>query len=501
MNQDDGQVLSPYRPGSERVYRPTWDVNLALGLCILALGAGAGVLTWIGLTAPSGSPLISLVLATVCLAAGGLLLFSTFKWATVLYPDRIEKRGPFGASTMRKADIAGYWRRQPRYGPPIMRLAAKRADLKSLSVYVFGRDPAFDQWFHDIPDLDAADLAAANSRLMADPAFGATPAERQSRLALFKRIALGFNITSATIGAWAWFFPRPYALSVVAAMAVTPAMLALAWWSKGGISIGGGKTDPRPNVGVGLLASVVLGLRALDTPIIDWEPALLAGLVIGAGVIWGIFTLDLKSDGPKLGIFAMAPIAIAYGWSMVVVVDRIADLARPTMAQTVVLDKWVRHGKSTTWNAQLAPWGPLPKATTISVTPAIYSEIAQGQTVCLRLHRGALAMRWYVMTPCPGLPPQKPGQVAAPLAEAMARLYPDDALRHNIAGRTRFTCTVGADGKLIDCSILSEDPPGHGFGDATLRLTKLFQVPSVSRDGKPTVGHAFARTVQWRLPQ
>ena len=46
----------------------------------------------------------------------------------------------------------------------------------------------------------------------------------------------------------------------------------------------------------------------------------------------------------------------------------------------------------------------------------------------------------------------------------------------NISGRTTIKCTVTASGSLTDCSVTAETPPDYGFGDAALKLTRLFKV-------------------------
>jgi TonB family protein len=44
------------------------------------------------------------------------------------------------------------------------------------------------------------------------------------------------------------------------------------------------------------------------------------------------------------------------------------------------------------------------------------------------------------------------------------------------SGSAKLQCTVMADGSLQNCSVMSEDPPGKGFGEAALASAKTAHV-------------------------
>jgi protein TonB len=95
-----------------------------------------------------------------------------------------------------------------------------------------------------------------------------------------------------------------------------------------------------------------------------------------------------------------------------------------------------------------------------------------------------------------------PQSLSAPPPSAptdMAALYPNRAQRMNVEGRVTFQCIANLDGTLSDCSIVSEDPPGYGFGDATLKLTHLFRARPEALNGAPIAGRVFRKTVVWKL--
>lgn len=53
--------------------------------------------------------------------------------------------------------------------------------------------------------------------------------------------------------------------------------------------------------------------------------------------------------------------------------------------------------------------------------------------------------------------------------------YPQQALQQGLEGQVRLACTLTED-RALDCAVQSETPAGAGFGDAALRLSRLYVV-------------------------
>jgi periplasmic protein TonB len=79
-------------------------------------------------------------------------------------------------------------------------------------------------------------------------------------------------------------------------------------------------------------------------------------------------------------------------------------------------------------------------------------------------------------------------------------LYPSRAEQREMEGRVVIDCTVAADGRIA-CTVASEDPPGWGFGEATLRVSRRFRVAPQTADGTPTAGGTFRKTIRWQRPR
>ena len=94
-----------------------------------------------------------------------------------------------------------------------------------------------------------------------------------------------------------------------------------------------------------------------------------------------------------------------------------------------------------------------------------------------------------------------PDWLRRPSADEVARYYPDRALRLETEGRATLSCTVSAKGTLGNCSILSEDPNDMGFGDAAMKLSKLFKMRPMSKDGQPVDGGSVRIPLRFTLPK
>ena len=111
-----------------------------------------------------------------------------------------------------------------------------------------------------------------------------------------------------------------------------------------------------------------------------------------------------------------------------------------------------------------------------------------------------------IAPPAPPAPPRpsiitNPDWLRKPGGEDVARYYPDRAQRLERSGRATITCQVRANGTVTNCRIVSEDPPDMGFGDAAVRLSRLFKMRPQTRDGSPVEGASVTIPIAFRLPE
>lgn len=70
-----------------------------------------------------------------------------------------------------------------------------------------------------------------------------------------------------------------------------------------------------------------------------------------------------------------------------------------------------------------------------------------------------------------------------------------------VSGRATISCTVNARGGLDGCNIISEDPSDMGFGDAAMRMSKLFRMRPKTTDGQPVDGGTVRIPLRFVLPK
>lgn len=83
----------------------------------------------------------------------------------------------------------------------------------------------------------------------------------------------------------------------------------------------------------------------------------------------------------------------------------------------------------------------------------------------------------------PGLDPTR-----MPTREDLVPLYPTKAATERKDGTAMMSCRVMRDGVLSACWIISEVPPGYGFGQAAIALSKLLKGRPATLNGQPIDG-------------
>lgn len=94
-----------------------------------------------------------------------------------------------------------------------------------------------------------------------------------------------------------------------------------------------------------------------------------------------------------------------------------------------------------------------------------------------------------------------PDWARRPGGDDLARYYPDAAARQEIGGRSTVLCQVTGEGWLELCRVETETPVDMGFGDASLKLTRLFRLRPLTGDGRPVEGFTIRLPIVWSVPE
>ena len=96
-----------------------------------------------------------------------------------------------------------------------------------------------------------------------------------------------------------------------------------------------------------------------------------------------------------------------------------------------------------------------------------------------------------VTSPAPAEPFDETPRLPAPPPPGsdLERYYPQRARDQGIEGSAVIECALGADGRLSACTVVSETPPGSGFGQASIRAAAKFRMKARARSrGRSVAG-------------
>jgi hypothetical protein len=359
-------------PGYPRTYRASfgWKVfGLVFG-SLLALGGAALVLFTPRLNREPAGELVIGLTGLLFALWGGYVFVGVLRSRLLLLSDRIEIHGTI-----------------------LTRSLARPAKIDQ----TLKLDDAFFEWLDGFPCLDVIDQMHAEEEIANDPNLGATTDERLAVLNNWKRFAWWITLIGIVASLWGFVYPRPYAPVVLGLMLLPLLCLVLVVRSKGILRVDQYKNDPRPTAAMGImLPPFALAMRALtDFYIVHWTEALWLTMVVALSFGCAAARADSTVLRNRGGLIALAFIAITYGYGAGLVANGIFDRSAPITYEATVLDKRISHGKITSYQLKLNPWGSKQLGSTVAVEPSIFKVIEPGDTVILWVRHGALGVQWY----------------------------------------------------------------------------------------------------------
>lgn len=352
----------------------------------------------------------------------GSLLFSLWACArvirarTLLFSDRVERRGMFMSKDMQRSDVLGYVITKER----TIRLVDRRHRGRGLTVSPHVRDnPAWIAWLNTLPDLDVQDAAAEDAALLQDARLGEGPTERRSVMRRLRHAGGVATALSFAAAGWLILSPGPHGLAVAINVLIPVLALVAAWRWPGAVDL----TSEEGRLATGaahiwMMPSLALCLSALsDFVVIDRTASYLVALAVMAfpwvsfqalcpparrGIAWGLISL-----------FGLS----AWGWGGAVLVNRTLDLRPPVLVHATVLHRWERSRRRARTRSRFVSVETTGRVSEvierIPISAARYARTEVQSTMCLELFPGALGLRYVVPADCPGMDERLQGDVFA----------------------------------------------------------------------------------------
>lgn len=85
-----------------------------------------------------------------------------------------------------------------------------------------------------------------------------------------------------------------------------------------------------------------------------------------------------------------------------------------------------------------------------------------------------------------------------PSAADFRDTYPVAALANGVEGYVTLLCTITGERKL-ECAVETETPPEQGFGQAALRLSRLYVVRTVEEEPRAVIGSQVRVPIRYVL--
>lgn len=255
------------------------------------------------------------------------------------------------------------------------------------------------------PDLDYKEAEESFQEVLQNNNFGFTEQERLDRFDKVKRITIILNWSGGIAAAWAFFWPQPYEIAILA-VAIIPllALVALKLY-RGLVRIDEKKNNAFPSVFAALfLPAMALMLRALmDYNIFEYNRMWILVVPIGIGLtalmLIGQNEFDWQKRRDVFSAVGLAILAFVYAYGLVISTNCTFDNRSATAFDSQILNKSISRGKTTTYYFELAPWGPQPEVTDAEVDRETYEQLEVGDSVEVLLLKGRWGIPWYVVRP------------------------------------------------------------------------------------------------------
>ncbi|HWY06673.1 MAG TPA: hypothetical protein VNY24_07405 [Candidatus Acidoferrales bacterium] len=404
LYQDEPPVFNPAL--YPRAYKPSIGYLLFLvttGLLCAAGGIAGMYYFGTGHEMTSVRSQLALVVLSFLFLLLGIYLNTAVLTSRLIFgPDFIEVKDFLSSKLLRRSDIAGYRILPTQYISTLV-FQPKAAERKKLKIPLYFRtDAEFGGWFIDIPNLDHEDLGQSMAELEAVVARDTTGIDAtEERIVAAYRTAKILNWAAGIASVWAWIYPNPYPLAMLAAGVLPFIAIVLLARSNGLYQIEGRRNDARPSLaGAFIFPSCALAFRTIqDLHFLEWKPLLLATLALAVLLTIFLAQSDPHFHNRRVAAISMLFIGAMFSYGAIAQFDVLADRSAPATYQTQVLGKHADNGRTTTYYLRVAPWGPRHDPDEIAVSHALYSAISPGQPVSIHLYSGALHLPWFSVSP------------------------------------------------------------------------------------------------------
>jgi len=230
------------------------------------------------------------------------------------------------------------------------------------------------------------------------------PSESSRQLDRAKKFARTINSIGLALAIWAMFFPRPNPVMILLLFIPPLIAVGLATRSRGLYQITAFRGDVRPDLSMCFLgcgtALCVRALRDINIYPLYWTTIITCAVFVGGLLTLLVVSMDAKTREGGWALILVG--ASVFGYGAIGEADVLLDGSIPKTSEVLVFSKYSNsHARGPAmWHLHVAKWGPFAASTDVSVPGPLYQCISAGQTVCIKVYRGALNIPWYDVAIC-----------------------------------------------------------------------------------------------------
>jgi hypothetical protein len=350
---------------------------------------------------------LTVLLILVPVSLGGTAMFTyglieTIKGRFIIASNSVSRISMFGRRTLDFQQIKGF-----RYGSNYIHIISNSKDKKSIKIttYIEKSSQILEWLANNFIELDSHEAEQEEREILTDNEFGINSQTREYRLIEARRAAKYINIIGGLVGAWLWFFPTPYSLSLSVGMILPAIAFISIYVYRGLIRFDEKKNSAHPSIIYGFLfPSAGLVIRAImDYEILDyknlWIVISVSTIALTSLLIVGTKEIKFTKLIDYFTTLSLAGLILSYSFGTYTVSNCLFDKSEPEIFKSEVIDKEISSGKTTIYYLTLKPWGPRDKIERVSVTRDEYEASDKGDTVDIYLRQGLLKTPWfYIVT-------------------------------------------------------------------------------------------------------
>lgn len=328
-------------------------------------------------------------------------VIDTYKSRLIIEEDKIISKSALSNRELRFEEIKGY-----RFNDQYIFIEPFDREQKKIKIsqYVGGYKEILNWVSQTFPDLDEQTAKEEEEGILGDENLGHTKESRAEKLLKARHRARVLNIAGGAVGAWVFFYPSPYQISLLVAIILPIIVLLVSKFSDGLIRMKEIKKSAYPHVVFAFIfPAMAMVLRALlDYNILDfsrvWPLTILLTIVLSLVLSYKQTEFSFRKNEDIFYLIFLMLFFFAYSYGAVIHVNCYYDDSQPEHYTTTVLDKKISTGKTTTYQLKLAPWQKQAEAEEIDVSKDLYDRTETSDEIGIDIRKGKLHIPWIMVT-------------------------------------------------------------------------------------------------------